>query len=183
MSYIDQHARSILKLAPFIQDVSVSIDMSRVTPRVRTLAKRIVASRRFYSCLVAKSHILALAVFRAIAPSGTPYMTNDATLRNVTPSDEQVARYRDLIRTHIAMSRMHNTFAYTYPGSVEDIAERAVYEFTQSGYVRWVCEPLGHQRDEFIDELLAPDPEVTRCLVEHLTNDKKSFVAYTMERT
>ena len=108
-------------------------------------------------------------------------MTNNATLHHVTPSDEQIARYRDLIRTHIAMSRMHNTFAY--PSSVEDGAERAVYEFTQSGYVRWVCEPLEHQRDEFINELLAPDPEVTRCLVEHLTNDKKSFVAYTMERT
>jgi len=182
MSHIGHHTHSILKVAPFIQGVSVSIDMSRVTPRVRTLAKRIVASRRLASYSVAKSDIVALAVFQAIAPRGTPYMTNNATLHNVTPSDEQVARYRDLIRTHFALSRMNHAFAYP-SGSAEDVAERAVYEFTQSGYVRWVCEPLEQQRDEFINELLAPDPEVTRCLVEHLTNDKKSFVAYTMERT
>ena len=70
MSYID-HLKSAAATAPFVRAASVTIDMSYVSPRIRTLAKKIVASRRFDKWSRSKSQILAYSVFKAFAPADT----------------------------------------------------------------------------------------------------------------
>lgn len=178
---IELHASKIFEAAPFVQGVSVSIDMSRITPRVRTLAAKLVASRRFDTWTRAQSGVLAFAVFQAVAPKGTAYLTNDATLHHVTPSAEQIERYGELVRASAAMSRMGDKNAHLYR-PVEEIVEHAVYEFVTSGYVRFLGKAMRPHRDTLVTELLAPDPDVTRRVTQFILNETQSLVAFTMEK-
>ena len=47
--------------APFIRSASVTVDMSYISPRVRTLAKKIVLSRKFDRYARSQSGILTSA--------------------------------------------------------------------------------------------------------------------------
>lgn len=178
---IELHASKIFEAAPFIHDVSVTIDMSRVTPRVRTLATKLVASRRFDTYTRSQSGVLALAVFHAIAPKGTAYMINSATLYNVTPSAEQIERYGELVRAANAMSRMGDKNAHRYR-PVEEIVEHAVKEFVTTGYVRFLSNAMRPHRDALVTELLAPDPDVTHRMAQYILNETKTLVTFTMEK-
>ena len=144
MSYID-HLKSAAATAPFVRAASVTIDMSYVSPRIRTLAKKIVASRRFDKWSRSKSQILAYSVFKAFAPADT--------VAWVTTQQYTWLRKR----------------------SVEQCVDDAVTNLTRLGLVRYVRSEMEHSVVALFDRAIAPDPKVTDLLCKAIDSKTLVF--------
>jgi len=164
--------------APFIRSASVTVDMSYISPRVRTLAKKIVLSRKFYRYARSQSGILAYAVYTTFAPEGTPAITCGNYMDNPQMTPNWLARFDELVRTEETLSRMkHNAYRHS-TNSVEECVERARGHLEQNGFMPYVMEELRPQHAALQEEALSlgaeRDAEITAMLYEPL--DSKHLV-------
>ena len=171
MSYID-HLKNAAATAPFVRAASATIDMSYVSPRIRTLAKKIVASRRFDKWSRSKSHILAYSVFKAFAPADTVAWVTTQHLNNLNPSESLLGEYSELIRADEMLTRLQYT--WLRKRSVEQCVDDAVTNLTRLGLVRYVRSELEHSVVALFDRAIAPDPKVTDLLCKAI--DSKTLV-------
>lgn len=174
-----------INVVPFTVDAAVTIDMSRVSQRVRTLAKKIILSRKFDRYSRSQSGVLAYAIYKAYAPKGTPAM--DAWNRIVNPviTDETLDKYADLIRVDATLSRMRNSYRrhnFDMESTVEQEVEGCIYRLRDSGYVAWVESELKEQRDDVMRGLLSSSTdafdEATQAMLEPLNSTEIKFHVY-----
>jgi len=163
--------------AHFISDVSFTIDMSRVSPRVRTLAKKIVVSRQFNKWSRSQSGILAHAVYTAFAPEGTPAVLAYAYGVNWQTSPDWWARIEELYRVDATLDNMRSHYRI-YETVEESVARRLAGIKTQS-YISWVSDALSAQREALVREALSlgaeRDAEITAMMCEPLDNKRLVF--------
>ena len=165
--------------APFIRSASVTIDMSYISPRVRTLAKKIVLSRKFDRYARSQSGILAYAVYTTFAPEGMPACTHWNYMDNPQMTPDWLARVDELVRTDETLSRMkHNTYRHS-TNPVEECVERARRHLEQNGLMPYVMEELRPQRADLMVEALSlgaeRDAEITAMLYEPLDSKRLVF--------
>ena len=162
--------------APFIRSASVTIDMSYISPRVRTLAKKIVRSRKFDRYARSQSGILAYAVYTTFAPEGTPASMHWNYMDNPRMTPDWLARVDELVRTDETIGRMKHSF-HSITG-VEECVERARRHLEQNGLMPYVMEELYPQRAALMTEALSlgaeRDAEITAIMYEPL--DSKHLV-------
>ena len=163
--------------APFLRTASVTVDMSYISPRVRTLAKKIVRSRKFDRYARSQSGILAYAVYTTFAPKDTPARTHWNYMDNPQMTPDWLARVDELVRTHRTLERMRNSRAHTF-FSVDEYVEKAREALERSGLMPYVMEELRPQRADLMIEALSlgaeRDAEITAMLYEPL--DSKHLV-------
>lgn len=165
--------------ASFIRSASVTIDMSYISPRVRTLAKKIVRSRKFDRYARSQSGILAYAVYTTFAPEGMPACTHWNYMDNPQMTLDWLARVDELVRTDETLSRMkHNTYRHS-TNPVEECVERARRHLEQNGLMPYVMEELRPQRAALQEEALSlgaeRDAEITAMLYEPLDSKRLVF--------
>ena len=161
MSYID-HLKSATAAAPFVTAASVTIDMSYVTPRIRTLAKKIV-----------KSHILAYSVFKAFAPADTVAMVTTQRLSGYTPSDSFLTEYRELVQADEMMSRLKYTWGRNR--TIEEVVDDSVYTLISRGILHYVDKRLDPRMTELVDSIIKADPEVTNLMCKAIDSKTLAF--------
>ena len=163
--------------APFIRSASVTVDMSYISPRVRTLAKKIVLSRKFDRYARSQSGILAYAVYTTFAPEGMPARTHWNYMDNPQMTPDWRARLDELVRADRTLERMRSPNTYRYL-SVDDHVEKAREALGRSGLMPYVSEELHPQRADLMTEALSlgaeRDAEITAMLYEPL--DSKHLV-------
>jgi hypothetical protein len=172
MSYID-HLKNATAAAPFVTAASVTIDMSHVTPRIRTLAKKIVVSRRFDMWSRSKSHILAYAVFKAFAPADTAAMVTTQRLSGYTPSDSFLTEYRELVQADEMMSRLKYTWGRNR--TIEEVVDDSVYTLIDRGILHYVDKGVAPRMTELVDSILKADPEVTDLMCKAIDSKTLAF--------
>ena len=172
MSYID-HLKDAAASAPFVTAASVTIDMSHVTPRIRTLAKKIVVSRRFDMWSRSKSHILAYSVFKAFAPAGTLAMVTSQRLSGYTASGSFLTEYRELVRADEMMSRLK--YKWGRNRSIDEVVEDSVHTLVERGILHYVDKSLGPRMTELVDSVITADPEVTDLLCKAIDSKTLAF--------
>ena len=163
--------------AHFISGVSFTIDMSRVSPRVRTLAKKIVASRRFNKWSRSQSGILAHAVYTAFAPEGTPAVLAYAYGVNWQTSPDWWARIEELYRVDATLDNMRSQ--YRMHETVEESVARRIAGIKRQSYISWVSDALSDQREALVREALSlgaeRDAEVTALMCAPLDDPHAVF--------
>jgi hypothetical protein len=172
MSYID-HLKNATAAAPFVTAASVTIDMSHVTPRIRTLAKKIVVSRRFDMWSRSKSHILAYSVFKAFAPADTAAMVTTQRLSGYTPSDSFLTEYRELVQADEMMSRLKYTWGRNR--TIEEVVDDSVYTLLDRGILHYVDKSLDPRMTELVDSIIKADPEVTNLMCKAIDSKTLAF--------
>jgi hypothetical protein len=164
--------------APFLRTASVTVDMSYVSPRVRTLAKKIVRSRCFDRYARSQSGILAYAAYTTFAPEGTPARTHWNYMDNPKMTADWLARVDELVRTHRTIERMRSRHAHIH-FSVDEHVERAREALERSGLMPYVSEELRPQRAALMEEALSlgaeRDAEITAMMCEPLDSKRLVF--------
>jgi hypothetical protein len=165
--------------APFIRSASVTIDMSYISPRVRTLAKKIVRSRKFDRYARSQSGILAYAVYTTFAPEGTPASTHWNYMDNPQMTPDWLARVDELVRTDETLSRMRSSHMYRGTTPVDECVERTRRSLERNGLMPYVTEELRPQRAALMAEALTlgaeRDAEITAMMCEPLDSKRLVF--------
>jgi hypothetical protein len=163
-------------IAPFIASASININMAHVTPRVRTLAKKIIASRQLDKYARSQSGILAYAVYLEFAPEGLPVAFHN-NLLNSTMSPDWLSRMADLVRADEALSRMRHMYGRGM--TVEEVVERRMRSIEDHGQLPWMTRDVRPQRNELIKEALSlgaeRDAEITAMMCEPLNSKRLVF--------
>lgn len=164
--------------AHFIRSVSATIDMSCVSPRVRTLAKKIVISRRFDRWSRSQSGILAYAVYKTFAPEKTPAQTHWHYMDNPQITQDWLVRFDELVRTNEALERMKGQY-YGSKAPVDECVESALRSLKRYGVMPYVVEELRPQYTALKTEALSlgaeRDAEVTALMCAPLDDPHAVF--------
>ena len=168
--------RQATNIAPFIASASININMAHVSPRVRTLAKKIIASRQLDKYARSQSGILAYAVYLEFAPEGLPVAFHN-NLLNPTMSPDWLYRMADLVRVDESISRMKHT--YPRGMTVQEVVERRMRSIEEQGQLPWLTKDVRPQRNELIKEALSlgaeRDAEITAMMCEPLNSKRLVF--------
>ena len=163
-------------VAPFIASASININMAHVTPRVRTLAKKIIASRQLDKYARSQSGMLAYAVYLEFAPEGLPVALHN-NLLNPNMSPDWLSRMEDLVRFDETLSRMKHTYGRGM--TVEEVVERRMRSIEEHGQLPWLSKDTRPQRHELVQEALSlgaeRDAEITAMMCEPLNSKRLVF--------
>ena len=179
---ISHYLGRAITLVPFTVDAAVTIDMSRVSQRVRTLAKKIIVSRKFDKWTRSQSGVLAYALYKAYAPKGTPAMETWNHIVNPVITDETLDKYAELVRVDETLHRMRYSYRRHTESTVEQDVENFIYRLRDSGYVAWVSPELKEQREDVMRGLLSSSTdafdEATQAMLEPLNSTELKFHVY-----
>ena len=168
--------RQATNIAPFIASASININMAHVSPRVRTLAKKVIASRQLDKYARSQSGMLAYAVYLEFAPEGLPVAFQN-NLLNPNMSPDWLYRMADLVRADEALSRMKHT--YPRGMTVQEVVERRMRSIEDHGQLPWLTKDVRPQRNELIKEALSlgaeRDAEITAMMCEPLNSKRLVF--------